>query len=119
MLVVSAVISKLQCALLQATAYQAVKYATAPYFGRLPSHAMVIAQQRLACLSLCAATMQAYGCKDPQQPDTLFCMGLGKFVPKELVCGAHLFKYSWRNEVAQVLGFTNINDPANGLLLIK
>jgi len=65
------------------------------------------------------ALIEAYGCKDPQQPDTLFCMGLGKFVPKQLVCGAHLFKYSWRNEVAQVLGFTNINDPANGLLLIK
>jgi hypothetical protein len=105
-LVVSAVISRL-------------KYATAPYFGRLLSYAMVILQYSLACLSPCAATMQAYGCKDPQQPDTLFCMGLGKFVPKQLVCGAHLFKYSWRNEVAQVLGFTNINDPANGLLLIK
>jgi hypothetical protein len=118
-LVVSAVISRLKCALLQATAYQAIKYATAPYFGRLLSYAMVILQYSLACLSPCAATMQAYGCKDPQQPDTLFCMGLGKFVPKQLVCGAHLFKYSWRNEVAQVLGFTNINDPANGLLLIK
>ena len=80
---------------------------------------MVTVQYRLACLSLCASTMQAYGCKDPQQPDTLFCVGLGKFVPKQLVCGAHLFKYSWRNEVAQVLGFSNINDPANGLLLIK
>lgn len=118
-LVVSAVISRLKCALLQATAYQAIKYATAPYFGRLLSYAMVILQYSLACLSPCAATMQAYGCKDPQQPDTLFCMGLGKFVPKQLVCGAHLFKYSWRNEVAQVLGFPNINDPANGLLLIK
>lgn len=46
-------------------------------------------------------------------------MALGTFVPKNLVCAAHLFKYSWRNEVPQVLGFTNINDPANGLLLIK
>jgi hypothetical protein len=36
-LVVSAVISRLKCALLQATAYQAIKYATAPYFGRLLS----------------------------------------------------------------------------------
>jgi hypothetical protein len=54
-LVVSAVTSRPKCALLQATAYQAVKHATAPYFGRLLSHAMVITQQRLACLSLCAA----------------------------------------------------------------
>lgn len=46
-------------------------------------------------------------------------MGLGRLVPKELVCGAHLFKYSWRQDADRVLGFTNINDPANGLLLIK
>lgn len=46
-------------------------------------------------------------------------MGLGEYVVKALVCGAHLFKYSWRNDVDRVLGFCNINDPANGLLLIK
>lgn len=63
--------------------------------------------------------MQTYGCEDPHQPHKLFCLGLGEFVPKQLVCGAHLFKYSWRNVVDKVLGFPNINDPANGLLLIK
>lgn len=79
----------------------------------------MVVLEMLYCFPHVAVTMQAYGCKDPQHPDQLFCIGLGMFVPKELVRGAHLFKYSWRNDVKQVLGFNNINDPANGLLLIK
>ncbi|WIA09402.1 hypothetical protein OEZ85_008807 [Tetradesmus obliquus] len=63
--------------------------------------------------------IQEYGCEDQEHPDELLCMGLGKFIPKQLVCGAHLFKHSWRIDVDRVLGFTNINDPANGLLLNK
>jgi hypothetical protein len=46
-------------------------------------------------------------------------MALGQYVPNRLVCAAHLFKYAWRTEVSQVLGFQNINDAANGLLFIK
>lgn len=46
-------------------------------------------------------------------------MALGEYVPKELMCAAHLFKYSWRFDVEDALNFVNINDPANGLLLIK
>lgn len=63
--------------------------------------------------------MQAYGCEDATLTDKLFCMGLGKFVSSNLVCAAHLFKYAWRADVAEVLGFQNINDPANGLMLLK
>lgn len=63
--------------------------------------------------------MQAYGCKSPTVESQLFCMGLGKFVSSKLVCAAHLFKYAWRMDLARVLGFQNINDPANGLMLIK
>ena len=70
-------------------------------------------------LLLGCATTQAYDCQDPDNANQLFCMGLGVYLPRELVCGAHLFKYSWRHHADQVLGFTNINDPANGLLLIK
>jgi hypothetical protein len=63
--------------------------------------------------------IQEYGCEDPDYPGKLCCMALGQYVPKRLVCAAHLFKYAWRTEVSQVLGFHNINDAANGLLLIK
>lgn len=73
----------------------------------------------LDLFALGVAVMQEYGCEDQEHPDELLCMGLGKFIPKQLVCGAHLFKHSWRIDVDRVLGFTNINDPANGLLLIK
>ncbi|PNH09061.1 hypothetical protein TSOC_004373, partial [Tetrabaena socialis] len=46
-------------------------------------------------------------------------MLLGEYCPYRLVCGAHLFKYAWRSYVSDVLGFDNINDVKNGLLLLK
>ena len=47
------------------------------------------------------------------------CSLLGKYYPYSLVCGAHLFKYGWREKVYDVLSFKNINDVKNGLLLLK
>jgi hypothetical protein len=46
-------------------------------------------------------------------------MLLGGLFPSNAVCGGHLFKYEWREDVLATLGFKNINDPRNGLLLLK
>jgi len=68
------------------------------------------------------ALIEAYGCGAPEGPEfhgKLFCMASGQFVSRQLVCAAHLFKHAWFPHVSQVMGFDNINDPANGLLFIK
>ncbi len=46
-------------------------------------------------------------------------MLLNEYFPYELVCGSHLFKYAWKDDVKATLGFVNINDTRNGLLLFK
>ncbi len=62
---------------------------------------------------------QAYACRDASDPSKVRCMLLDAAYPEALVCASHLFKYSWRYDVEQTLGFKNINDPRNGLLLLK
>lgn len=61
--------------------------------------------------------LQAYSCAG--QNDTLRCLLTNELYPYKLVCGAHIFKYQWRDDVFATLGFKNINDTRNGLLLIK
>ncbi len=40
-------------------------------------------------------------------------------LPTGYVTGLHLFKFTWHMAVQEVLGFSNINDTKNGLLLAK
>lgn len=65
---------------------------------------------------------QVYQCTEPEpsaEPKKLRFMLLDRFLPSNVVCGSHLFKYSWHEDVSNTLGFTNINDTRNGLLLFK
>ena len=64
--------------------------------------------------------LQAYSCQNPVKGDKLLrCMLLNEYFPFKLVCGSHLFKYSWRSDIFATLGFKNINNVRNGLLLLK
>ena len=47
------------------------------------------------------------------------CMLSGYELPSKTVIGAHLFKSCWASDCKARLGFENINDPRNGLLLFK
>jgi hypothetical protein len=47
------------------------------------------------------------------------CMVLDVSLPTGYVVGLHLFKFKWHMAVQEVLGFRNVNDPRNGLLLAK
>lgn len=47
------------------------------------------------------------------------CMVLNMSLPTEYVIGLHLFKFKWHMVVQSVLGFKNVTDPRNGLLLAK
>jgi hypothetical protein len=47
------------------------------------------------------------------------CMFSGISLPVEVVIGSHLFKSCWSDHCKARLGFENINDPRNGLLLFK
>ncbi len=38
-------------------------------------------------------------------------------LPTGYVTGLHVFKFKWHMAVQEVLGFSNINDVKNGLLL--
>mmetsp|Transcript_2919 Transcript_2919/g.5004 ORF Transcript_2919/g.5004 Transcript_2919/m.5004 type:complete len:384 (-) Transcript_2919:220-1371(-) len=60
--------------------------------------------------------VKEYGCK--RADGHVRCMLLDDYFPYELVRGSHLFKYSWRDDVQEVMGFTCINNPRNGLLLL-
>ena len=46
-------------------------------------------------------------------------MVLDVSLPTGYVTGSHLFKFKWHMVVQEVLGFSNINDIKNGLLLAK
>jgi len=46
-------------------------------------------------------------------------MVLDVSLPTGYVVGLHLFKFKWHMAVQEVLGFRNVNDPRNGLLLAK
>lgn len=47
------------------------------------------------------------------------CMVLDVSLLLGFVTASHLFKFKWHLDVQQVLGFRNINDTKNGLLLAK
>lgn len=63
--------------------------------------------------------MQVYGSQSTDHPGKVWCNAVGQWVPHELAVAAHLFKFAWRAVVEEVLGFSSINDPANGLVLLK
>lgn len=63
--------------------------------------------------------MQVYGSQSADHPDKVWCSAVRQWVHHELAVAAHLFKFAWRAHVDEVLGFSNINDPANGLMLLK
>jgi hypothetical protein len=50
---------------------------------------------------------------------TCKCMVLDVSLPTGYVTGSHLFKFKWHMAVQEVLGFSNINDTRNGILLAK
>lgn len=47
------------------------------------------------------------------------CMVLGLELSKSNVTGAHIFKYEWREFSSEIMGFDDIDDVRNGLLLYK
>ncbi|KAI9329599.1 hypothetical protein BDR26DRAFT_841968 [Obelidium mucronatum] len=47
------------------------------------------------------------------------CMLSGILLPSTHVIAGHLFKWSWKDSCFDRLGFRNIDDPRNGLLLFK
>ena len=62
--------------------------------------------------------MQAYDCLRAGD-GFVRCMLTNEFFDSALVCAGHLFKFSWRLDVAEVMGFININDVHNAVVLIK
>jgi hypothetical protein len=68
-------------------------------------------------------TAQAYQCQvvagAPGEGPRIRCLLLDESFDSGLVCGSHLFKYSWHMDVYATLGFHNINDTRNGILLLK
>ena len=50
---------------------------------------------------------------------TCKCMVLDVSLPTGYVTASHLFKFKWHMRVKEVLGFDNINNIRNGLLLAK
>ena len=49
----------------------------------------------------------------------VFCMITGVFLPKRWVIASHIWKRAWHQYTFSMMGFENINDPRNGLLLFK
>ena len=49
----------------------------------------------------------------------VFCMITGVFLPKPWVIASHIWKRAWHLHTFSMMGFENINDPRNGLLLFK
>ena len=49
----------------------------------------------------------------------LKCMLLGFGLPACLVVAGHIFKFEWKGLVEDWMGFPDIDDPGNGLLLFK
>ena len=47
------------------------------------------------------------------------CMITGVEFPTAVVIASHLFKFSWAEHCGQRLDFKDINDPRNGLLMLK
>ena len=68
-------------------------------------------------------TAQAYQCQvaagAPGERPKIRCLLLDESFDSGLVCASHLFKYCWHMDVYATLGFHNINDTRNGLLLLK
>ena len=50
---------------------------------------------------------------------TCKCMVLDVSLPTGYVMASHLFKFKWHMRVEECLGFDNINNSRNGLLLAK
>jgi hypothetical protein len=63
--------------------------------------------------------LDAYGCRHASDSSMVRCMLTNDYYQKDFVCASHLFKYSWSSDVQATLGFTNINDIRNGLVLLK
>jgi hypothetical protein len=88
------------------------KQKLAEVFALMPFIVLVVLSS--PCLGL-----QEYGCDEKLQAGKLRCMLMNDYYSTALVCASHLFKYSWRDKVKATLGFENINDSRNGLLLLK
>ena len=52
-------------------------------------------------------------------PEHLRCALAGIDLPATSVIAAHLWKYEWKDSIKVLFGFSDINDPRNGLLLYK
>jgi hypothetical protein len=63
------------------------------------------------------AMLNAYQAKG--NDGMVFCMATGEYLSASLVAAAHLFKHAWHHNVSEAMGFLDINDVRNGLLLMK
>ena len=61
---------------------------------------------------------QAYGCLRVDD-GSVRCLLTNEYFDSRLVVAGHVFKWSWRADVAEVMGFVNINDVHNALVLLQ
>ena len=55
----------------------------------------------------------------PRGLQWVYCMITREFLPKPWVIASHIWKRAWHQHTFSMMGFENINDPRNGLLLFK